>query len=98
MNFLNKMERRFGRYALTNLSLYIVLTYAAGYLLYMITPQVLTYMTLEPAMILRGQVWRIVSWLLIPPSTQNYFLYIDHIDVLLLYRNFSGENLGSVSL
>ena len=23
MNFLNKMERRFGRYALTNLSLYI---------------------------------------------------------------------------
>ena len=33
MNFLNKMERRFGRYALTNLSLYIVLTYAAGYLL-----------------------------------------------------------------
>ena len=97
MNFLNKMERRFGRYALTNLSLYIVLTYAAGYLLYMITPQVLTYMTLEPAMILRGQVWRIVSWLLIPPSTQN-ILYIDHIDVLLLYRNFSGENLGSVSL
>ena len=96
MNFLNKMERRFGRYALTNLSLYIVLTYAAGYLLYMITPQVLTYMTLEPAMILRGQVWRIVSWLLIPPSTQN--IYIDHIDVLLLYRNFSGENLGSVSL
>ena len=38
MNFLNKMERRFGRYALTNLSLYIVLTYAAGYLLYMIIP------------------------------------------------------------
>ena len=24
----------------------------------------------------------------------EYFLYIDHIDVLLLYRNFSGENLG----
>ena len=76
MNFLNKMERRFGRYALTNLSLYIVLTYAAGYLLYMITPQVLTYMTLEPAMILRGQVWRIVSWLLIPPSTQNIFFIL----------------------
>lgn len=74
--FLNKMERRFGRYALTNLSLYIVLTYAAGYLLYMITPQVLTYMTLEPAMILRGQVWRIVSWLLIPPSTQNIFFIL----------------------
>ena len=67
------MERKFGRYALTNLSMYIVLTYAAGYLLYMVTPQVLNYMTLEPVMILRGQVWRIVSWLLIPPSTQNIF-------------------------
>ena len=31
MNFLNKMERKFGRYALTNLSMYIVLTYAAGF-------------------------------------------------------------------
>lgn len=92
------MERRFGRYALTNLSLYIVLTYAAGYLLYMITPQVLTYMTLEPAMILRGQVWRIVQLAADSTVYTEYFLYIDHIDVLLLYRNFSGENLGSVSL
>ena len=92
MNFLNKMERRFGRYALTNLSLNIVLTYAAGYLLYMITPQVLTYMTLEPAMILRGQVWRIVSWLLIPPSTQNIFfsLYCQFFYVILsLFYTFS---------
>ena len=33
MNFLDKMERKFGRYAISNLSIYIIITYAAGYLL-----------------------------------------------------------------
>ena len=93
MNFLNKMERKFGRYALTNLSMYIVLTYAAGYLLYMVTPQVLNYMTLEPAMILRGQVWRIVSWLLIPPSTQNIFFTLTIIGAFILYFVLGGNVL-----
>lgn len=76
MNFMNKMERKFGRYALTNLSLYMVMTYAAGYILELVTPQVLNYLTLEPVMILHGQVWRIFSWLLIPPSSQNIFFTV----------------------
>lgn len=76
MNFMNKLERKFGRYALTNLSLYMVMTYAAGYILELVTPQVLNYLTLEPVMILHGQIWRIFSWLLIPPSSQNIFFTV----------------------
>lgn len=68
MNFLNKMERKFGRYALSNLTLYIVITYGAGYLIALVAPQILGYLTLEPALILRGQVWRLVTWLLIAPG------------------------------
>ena len=33
MDLLTRLERKFGRYAIPNLSLYIVVTYAAGYLL-----------------------------------------------------------------
>ena len=48
MDFLTKLERKFGRYALTNLTQYIIVTYVAGYLLYIINPSILQYITLEP--------------------------------------------------
>lgn len=58
----------------------------------------LPYMTLEPAMILRWTGMEDCQLAADSTVYTEYFLYIDHIDVLLLYRNFSGENLGSVSL
>lgn len=77
MNFLDKMERKFGRYALSNLSLYMIITYAAGYLIELVAPVMVQFLTLEPALILRGQIWRLVSWLLIPPdNTKPLFLVI----------------------
>lgn len=83
MNYLNKLERKFGKYAIPNLSLWLVLTYAIGYLLMYLAPGVLSYLTLEPAFILRGQVWRLVTWVLIPPSSGNIFFYI--IMIMLYY-------------
>ena len=76
MNFLDKMERKFGRYAISNLSIYIIITYAAGYLLTALAPNVVSYLVLEPALILRGQIWRLVTWLLIPPGSLDLFTII----------------------
>ena len=39
----------------------------------MIAPSALFYLTLNPYAILHGQIWRIVTWILIPPSSQNIF-------------------------
>ena len=33
MNFWDKMEKKFGRYAIPNLSLYLILCFGCGYLL-----------------------------------------------------------------
>ena len=38
MNFLDKMERKYGRYALKNLPMFIIATYVAGYVLELLTP------------------------------------------------------------
>lgn len=76
MDLLTRLERKFGRYAIPNLSLYIVVTYAAGYLLMLTSSRLLNYLTLEPYYILRGQVWRLVSWLLIPPDRLDIFTII----------------------
>lgn len=68
MNFINKLERKFGKYAISNLSIYLIICYAAGYLISMINPSILMYLTLNPYLIIRGQIWRLVTWLLVPPA------------------------------
>lgn len=86
-NFLNKLERKFGRYAIRNLSLYLILGYAIGYVLslmgYFTGVSVITYLTLDPYLILHGQIWRIISWILIPPSGLDIFT------IIMLYFYYS---------
>lgn len=71
MKFLNKLERKFGRYAIPNLSLYIVIAYAIGYILQYTNPIALYFLELNPALILQGQVWRLVTWVISPPGNTN---------------------------
>lgn len=76
MKFLNKMERKFGRYAIYNLPAVIIALYAAGYILSVFTPEILSYLTLEPYYILKGQIWRLISWVIVPPSGLDVFTII----------------------
>ena len=68
MNFLNKLERKIGKYAIPNLSKYLIFGYILGYLIQFINPNLLNVISLNPYLILHGQVWRLVTWIIIPPS------------------------------
>ena len=81
MKWLNNLERRFGRYAIQNLPAVIIGLYAAGYILTLIAPDVLRFLTLEPGLILQGQIWRIITWVIVPPSSLGIFTII----MLFLY-------------
>ncbi len=74
MNFLNKMERKFGRFAVPNLTFWLIGAWVLGFIIQYTMPQAQGLLTLEPYLILRGQVWRLVSWLLIPPAVNLIFL------------------------
>ncbi len=74
MGFLNKMERKFGKYAISNLTFWLLGAWLTGFIIQLTMPEVQLLLTLEPAYILKGQVWRIVSWLLLPPSVNMVFL------------------------
>ncbi len=76
MNLLNKLEKKLGKYAISNISLYLILCYGCGYLLDLINPYFLNYLTLNPYEILHGQVWRIFTWILVPPSDLGIFTII----------------------
>lgn len=88
MSFLQKMERKYGRYAIKGLTRYIILTYVIGYILWLVTPGWIPYIRLEPGLILHGQVWRLFSWLLVPPQSLDIFT------IVMLFFYFSiGTNL-----
>lgn len=70
---MSSFERKFGKYAIKNLSFVLVLCYAAGYLLEMINSSMILYLTLDPYAILHGQIWRLFTWILIPPESGNIF-------------------------
>ena len=72
--FLNSLERKIGKYAITNLSLYIIIAYVIGYIL-ALTGSV-EFISLNPYYISKGQVWRVVTWLLVPPGSFDIFTII----------------------
>ena len=78
MNYLNKLERKFGRYAIPNLSKWLVFGYAIGYMLYYMemftTLPILEFLMLDPAKVMHGQIWRLVTFLIYPPSTDFILL------------------------
>lgn len=76
MKFLSKLERKYGRYAIHNLSLYLIIGYVVGYFISLVMPELMAYLTLDPYAILHGQVWRLVTWVLMPPSSLGIFTII----------------------
>lgn len=73
---LYKLEKKFGKYALDNISLYLIICYGFGYLIQMVNPNFISYLTLNPSLIVRGQVWRLISWILVPPDSSNVFFIL----------------------
>ena len=77
MSLLDKMERKFGKYAIPNLMQYIIILYVLGMILRIATPGVYeTYFMLDASQILRGQIWRIFTFLLQSPSDSLLFFII----------------------
>lgn len=91
MNWINKLERKFGRYAIPNLMYYVIMLNVVGLLLRMTVPEIFQYLSLDAEAILHGQVWRIVTFLIQPPSGSILMI------ALSLYFNYLiGRNLESV--
>ncbi len=84
MKFTGSFERKFGKYAIRNLSLVLIVCYGCGYLFQMMHPGFLKYLYLNPyEIIFHGQIWRLFTWLIIPPSSFDFFT------LLMLYFYYS---------
>lgn len=81
MSFLNKMERKFGKYCIEGLMKYIVFGQAIVYILTMAQPEVRDFLTFEPTAIMHGDIWRIITFMFIPVNASSIWI----VFILLLY-------------
>lgn len=74
---MSKFEKKFGKFAIKNLSLYLIVCYAFGYIVEIINPDFLMMLALDPyKIIMEFQVWRLFTWILIPPSGLSLWVII----------------------
>jgi len=75
--WLDRLERRFGRYAIPNLTLALV---AGQVLIYFAVrfegrPDVLPNLQLVPSLVYAGQIWRLVTFVFVPPPIAPLFAF-----------------------
>ena len=77
MTFYQKLERKFGKYAVPNLMKYICVIYVVGYLIQMFNPLLyFYYLDLDAEAILHGHIWRIITFIFYPPSTSFLWMIV----------------------
>lgn len=85
---MGKFERKFGKYAIHNLMIYLIAGYAIGYLLFFTNKTLYSLLTFNPYYIFRGQIWRLVTWVVTMPEALGIFTII----MLFLYYSL-GKSL-----
>lgn len=70
MNWLQKLERKFGKYAIHNLMMYVIILNIAGFILSIAQHDFYDqYLQLSVESIIKGgEIWRLVTFLLAPPA------------------------------
>jgi membrane associated rhomboid family serine protease len=86
MNLLDRLERKFGKFAIKRLPMYIVILNLFVYMLNLLDSRYINYLYLIPSRVLKGEIWRLVTYIFIPPMTSMedvlwlffaiYFYYI----------------------
>jgi len=74
MNLLDKLERKFGEFAIKGLMIHIVGLNLLIFFLLKINPMFIERLYLNRELVLKGEVWRLVSYILIPPQGSYFWI------------------------
>jgi hypothetical protein len=88
MKWLDRLSRRF-RYGIPNLMLYITATMLVVFALGFLGFDVSSYLDFNWALILRGQIWRIFTFIALPPASGNILFTL----ISMYFYYFIGNSL-----
>lgn len=76
MDFMTKLERKYGKFAIPNLTVILIAGFVVGYLIEIFSADALELIALNPAKVMQGQIYRLITWVVIPPSGVSVFVII----------------------
>jgi membrane associated rhomboid family serine protease len=88
VSLIDQLGKKLGRYAISGLPRIIVAFNALVYLLRLINPDYISLIELDPARVLKGEVWRLVTYIFIPPEVGLIWIFF-----ALWFLLFVGEGL-----
>lgn len=93
---LDRIEKKIGKYAIKNLIYYILGGYVIGYILLLTNSRLgfYQYITLEPALVMKGQVWRLFTWICTVPQGVSFFIIFMFLLYFFIGRSLE-QNLGT---
>ena len=85
LDFFNKLEYKYGKYAVRNLNVYLAAIYLVGLIIMTLDPSYY-YMnlSLDIVKILHGQVWRIITFIFYPPLI-SYYMFLSLLSIYIYY-------------
>jgi hypothetical protein len=92
MSLLDRVEARFGKYAVPGLMRFVVGMSIAVFVLYKLWPHTINFWLLIPELVMQGEVWRLVSYIFIP---QFGGLFGDYLSLFfyVLFQVWVGDGL-----
>jgi membrane associated rhomboid family serine protease len=88
MKWLYRLERRFGRFGVPNLIVYIVAGRGLAYILSLRNPEFPYHLVLDPDAVGRGEFWRLLTYVFLPPSAAGNVFAGPVMALLALYVTF----------
>lgn len=95
-SLLDKLQRKLGRYAIPNLMLYIVAGMALVFVVDMVVYPVTGFsasslFAFNRALIMRGQIWRLITFIFMPPSYNALFLILSLYFYWMIGTSLQGQ-------
>ncbi len=97
MSFLDKLEKRFGNYAIEGLIRYVSLFMLTIYILNQSGKLPYYKLLLDSEMIMKGEIWRLFTFLLIPQSS-NFLFLIFELSILVMCADGLEAEWGTFKL
>lgn len=89
-SFSENIRRTLERCAIPGLIRYVVLFNALVFVLNLLVPRFISVLTLDPSLVLQGQIWRLATWIFIPKTLSPFWLFF-----ALLVLFYLGDRLES---
>ncbi|OOB78448.1 MAG: hypothetical protein ATN33_00840 [Epulopiscium sp. Nele67-Bin001] len=87
MNFLDKLERKFGRFAIPNLMLYLMFGQGIVFIASLINPSLLYNFVFSWPLILQGEIWRLVTFIFMPASNSVIWFML----IVVIYYSIGSQ-------